>query len=103
MRDQHIHVLNQGDTENQVLAFAAAHPGQIDVTVAKPGLILQPGSVLHWLRATFLWWMASVPSISVVDICAAMLEQVLDGFEKDPLMNEDLARIGQKALTDHKN
>lgn len=44
-----------------------------------------------------------MPSISVVDICAAMLEQVLDGFEKDPLMNDDLARLGQKALSDQQN
>ena len=85
-----------------MLSFAASHPEQIDVSVAKPGLILQPGSVLHWLRATMLWWMASVPSVSVVEISAAMLEQVLDGFEKDPLMNDDLARIGQKALSNNK-
>ena len=45
-----------------------------------------------------LWFMASVPSVSVVDISAAMLSEVLNGFEKDPLTNEDLVRIGQKVL-----
>ena len=82
-----------------MLSFAVSHPNQIDASVAKPGLILQPGSMLHWLRATVLWWIASVPSISVVETSAAMLEQVLDGFEKDTLMNNDLVRIGQKALS----
>ncbi|KAK4944603.1 hypothetical protein LTR10_016037 [Elasticomyces elasticus] len=95
--------LMRGETENQVLAFAGSHPEQIDASVAKPGLILQPGSIFHWLRATLLWWMASVPSISVVEISAAMLEQVMDGFEKDPLMNDDLARIGQKAMSNNRN
>jgi hypothetical protein len=45
---------------------------------------------------------ASLPAISVVEISAAMLDQVVNGFEKDPLMNQDLVRIGQKALSDTK-
>ncbi|KIW66093.1 hypothetical protein PV04_08297 [Phialophora macrospora] len=94
--------LLRGETENQILAFAASHPGQVEVTVAKPGLILEPGNVLHWLRSWLLWFVASLPAISVVDISAAMLDQVVNGFEKDPLMNEDLVRIGQKALSDTK-
>jgi hypothetical protein len=92
----------QGDTENQILAFAASRPGQVEVTVAKPGLILEPGNVLHWLRSWLLWFVASLPAISVVEISAAMLDQVVNGFEKDPLMNQDLVRIGQKALSDTK-
>ncbi|ETI25484.1 hypothetical protein G647_02257 [Cladophialophora carrionii CBS 160.54] len=94
--------LLRGETENQVLAFAASHPGQVEVTVAKPGLILEPGNVLHWLMSWLLWVVVSVPSITVVEIAAAMLDQVINGFEKDPLMNEDLVRIGQKALSETK-
>ena len=69
------------------------------MTVAKPGLILQPGSVADWLKSQLLGVVASLPSISVVEISAAMLEQVVDGFEKDPLTNDDLVRIGKKALS----
>ncbi|EXJ53443.1 uncharacterized protein A1O5_13311 [Cladophialophora psammophila CBS 110553] len=90
--------LMRGETENQVLAFASSHAGEIEATVAKPGLITQPGSILHWLRATMLWFMVSVPSVSVVDISAAMLDQAVNGFEKDPLQNQDLIRIGQRVL-----
>lgn len=39
-----------------------------------------------------------VPNVSVVDVAAAMLDQVVNGFEKDPLMNDDLARIGKGVL-----
>ncbi|OCT47174.1 hypothetical protein CLCR_02569 [Cladophialophora carrionii] len=92
--------LLRGETENQVLAFAASHPGQVEVTVAKPGLILEPGNILHWLKSWLLWVVVSLPSITVVEIAAAMLDQVINGFEKDPLMNEDLVRIGQKALSE---
>ncbi|OAL35032.1 hypothetical protein AYO20_05747 [Fonsecaea nubica] len=90
--------LMRGETENQVLAFVSSHPGKIEATVAKPGLITQPGSIYHWLRSTLLWFVISLPSISVVEIAAAMLDQVVNGFEKDPLMNEDLVRIGQRVL-----
>jgi len=92
----------QGETENQVLSFASSHSGRVEATVAKPGLINQPGNIFHWFRATILWFVASLPNISVVDISAAMLDQVLNGFEKDPLMNDDLVRIGQKALREMK-
>ena len=85
-----------------MLAFASAHPGQTEVSVAKPGLILQPGSVIHWLKATALWFVMSLPSVSVVDISAGMLDQVVNGFEKDPLMNEDLVRLGKKSLSEGK-
>jgi len=50
-----------------------------------------------------LWFMASLPSVGVVEISSAMLEQVMSGFEKDPLMNEDLVRIGQKVSSGGKN
>ncbi|KAJ9610681.1 hypothetical protein H2200_005458 [Cladophialophora chaetospira] len=97
------YTLMRGETENQVVAFAAAHPGQVEVTVAKPGLILQPGNIRHWLSSWILWLLASLPSVGVVGISAAMLEQVINGFEKDPLMNDDLVRIGQKVLSEGKS
>lgn len=51
---------------------------------------------MKWLRATLLWWTVSLPSVGVVEFSAAMLDQVLNGFEKDPLENADLIRIGRK-------
>jgi hypothetical protein len=85
------------------LAFAASHPGEIEATVAKPGLILEPGNWGHWLRSWLLWLVASLPSIGNVEISAAMLDQVLNGFEKDPLVNDDLVRIGRKVLSERES
>jgi len=48
-----------------------------------------------------LYLVASLPSLSVVEMSAAMLDQVLNGFEKDPLTNEDLVRIGRRALDEN--
>jgi hypothetical protein len=91
----------QGATETSVLDYASARP-HVEAAVAKPGLILKPGSIVIWLRATFLYLLASLPSVSVVEMSAALLDQVLDGFEKDPLTNDDLVRIGRRALEETK-
>ncbi|MCJ1392090.1 hypothetical protein MMC18_004957 [Xylographa bjoerkii] len=48
--------------------------------------------------ATILSYTMFVPKIDVRDISAAMLHQVIHGFEKEPLENNDLVRIGRQAL-----
>ena len=90
--------LSQGETENRVLAFAAERKGQVEACVAKPGLITTPGQVLKRMFATVMWYVMGLPSVSVAEIAAAMLHEVVHGFEKEPLGNEDLVRIGQRAL-----
>lgn len=39
-----------------------------------------------------------VPNVGLEEIAAAMLEQAVNGIEKDTLLNEDLVRIGRKVL-----
>lgn len=39
-----------------------------------------------------------VPSIELEEVVAAQLDQILNGFESDTLKNDDLVRIGRKAL-----
>ncbi|KAJ6512996.1 putative nucleoside-diphosphate-sugar epimerase [Mycena sanguinolenta] len=89
--------LMRGETENRVLAFAAEHSSKgFEACVVKPGLITQDAASIaraEQLRATM-----GVPSVTVEEVSAAMLQQVLGGIEKEPLMNEDLVRIGRKAL-----
>jgi len=41
-----------------------------------------------------------VSNISVEELAAALLQQVQDGFEKEPLVNEDLKRIGKRVLAE---
>lgn len=41
-----------------------------------------------------------LPKVDVSEIAATLLEQAVNGIEKDTLLNEDLIRIGQKVLKD---
>ena len=81
-----------------MLAFAAERSGKVEACVAKPGLITAPGQFLKTTMATVMKYTMSVPSIGVTDIAAAMLHEVVNGFEKEPLENDDLVRIGRLAL-----
>jgi hypothetical protein len=56
----------------------------------KPGLIDAPGAEKREIPG--------LPHIDLPDIAAALLDQVVCGFEKDTLSNDDLVRIGQRAL-----
>ncbi|MCJ1451528.1 hypothetical protein MMC28_001867 [Mycoblastus sanguinarius] len=90
--------LMRGETENRVHAFAAEHKGAVETCVAKPGLITAPGQTLRTIVVTVLNYVASVPKIDVAEVSAAMLHEVIHGFEKEPLENDDLVRIGRQAL-----
>ena len=66
--------------------------------MAKPGLIIGPGQTLKKMGATVLKYVMSVPSVGVAEIAAAMLHEIINGFQKEPLENDDLVRIGRQAL-----
>ncbi|OTA52366.1 putative nucleoside-diphosphate-sugar epimerase [Hypoxylon sp. EC38] len=80
----------RGETETKVLALAA-ELGDIEVTVAKPGLITAPGEIMRSVTATVVKLTMGIPSIDVADLATVMLDQVLNGFDKEPLTPEDLA------------
>ena len=90
--------MRQGETENQILSFAAERKRSMEACAAKPGLITTRGQYLKTIFATFLQYVMSVPNIDVSVISAAMLHEVIHGFEKEPLGNDDLVRIGNQAL-----
>lgn len=92
--------LMRGETENRLLAFAAEHKESMEVCVAKPGLITAPGQYLKTIGATVLNVVGVVPNINVSEVSAAMLQQVVEGWEKETLENADLVRIGRQALND---
>ncbi|KAK4693336.1 hypothetical protein P7C71_g4045, partial [Lecanoromycetidae sp. Uapishka_2] len=92
--------LMRGETENRVLAFAAEHKDAVEACVSKPGLITAPGQILKTMSAMVMKSVISVPNVDIREISAAMLNQVVNGFEKEPLENEDLVRIGRKVLED---
>ncbi len=50
------------------------------------------------IMATALSATIALPSITVQALSAAMLDQVLNGFTKEPLENGDLAKLGNEVL-----
>ena len=42
--------------------------------------------------------LVGVPKVEVTEIAATMVDQVVNSFEKDMLLNEDLVRIGSEVL-----
>ena len=76
------------------MAYAAKSPkGSIEVCCARPGMIIEPGKPVPQPPVGI-----PLPSVGLEELAAAMLDQVLHGFEKDPLLNADLVEIGQRAL-----
>lgn len=81
---------NQGEAESRILAFADESNGLVESCITKSGFINAPGKVMPNVPG--------LPLVELQDIAAAMLDQVVNGFEKDTLSNDDLVRIGKKAL-----
>ncbi|KAI1078557.1 NAD(P)-binding protein [Whalleya microplaca] len=90
------YTLMRGETESKVLALASELEG-VDVCVVKPGLIVAPGEVMKSALSTVMHWTLGIPGISVVDLATIMLNQVINGFEKDTLTVNDLDRIEKPA------
>ncbi|RYP89866.1 hypothetical protein DL770_004018 [Monosporascus sp. CRB-9-2] len=82
--------LLRGELETQILAFADQADGAVVSCIAKPGMIAGPGRDLPVVPG--------LPKIELRDFAAALLDQVVNGFEKDTLSNDDMIRIGQSAL-----
>ncbi|KAK6203716.1 hypothetical protein LQW54_008822 [Pestalotiopsis sp. IQ-011] len=89
--------LMRGQTENMVLEYAAKNGWE--AAVAKPGLIIGD-SLLHTVLGGFLRVTNVLPSLLLTEIAAGVLQQVANGFEKEPLMSKDLQRIGRASLED---
>lgn len=81
------------------MAFVAAQPaGSVELGVVKPGIITGHSSGLMSVMTGVLVGLGVVKKVGIQELVAAMLQQVRDGFEKEPLENDDMIRIGQKAL-----
>ena len=70
---------------------------------AKPGIITKPGDFFGSAFATVMKFAGIVPNLPVAEVAAAMLDQVINGFEKEPLQHDDLARIGKRVLSTARN
>lgn len=74
----------------------------IEICVARPGLVMSSAT---WTRAAMAsvfsavnFFTRAIPNVGVDALSAAVLDQVIAGFEKETLSNADLVRLGQAAL-----
>lgn len=80
-----------------VLKIGKESNGAVDVGVAKPGIIVKPGLSLASIAATMGSAFSVLSTVGLEECAAAMLDQAVNGFEKETMLNEDLKRIGQGA------
>jgi len=94
--------LMRGEAESRILDYAKESKGAVEACVAKPGLIGAPGRTGLLMQAvqTVGRSIIGLPKVDVSEIAATLLDQAVKGFDKDTLLNEDLIRIGQKALAE---
>ena len=70
----------------------------MEACVVKPGLITKSGLDARSIGAAALHYTTGTPKIDVGELSAAMLHEVIDGFGKQPIGNDDLVRIGREAM-----
>ncbi|KAH9907826.1 NAD(P)-binding protein [Xylariomycetidae sp. FL2044] len=85
----------RAETENQLVALGAASDG-VEVSCARPGLVTRPGVTLMGAVSFGIRVAYGVPGIYLSDLAAVLLDQVVNGFEKDPLTPVDLGRLAEK-------
>ncbi|CAK5273546.1 unnamed protein product [Mycena citricolor] len=84
--------LMRGDVENAILVFAAGHAG-FEACSVKPAWIVERAKVAESLESAQEkgWEM-----IVLEDCASAMLHVAMNGFEKEPLSNDDLIDIAKR-------
>lgn len=75
---------------------------EVEVQIVRPGMILSSMNSWRILQANMIrasnYVTGAVANIERTDLSAALLSQVVHGFEKDILTNSDLVRIGGAAM-----
>lgn len=70
---------------------------EVEVQIVRPGMILSSINSWRILQANMIrasnYITGAVANIDRTDLSAALLSQVMHGFEKDILSNSDLVRI----------
>ncbi|TVY65643.1 hypothetical protein LSUE1_G006195 [Lachnellula suecica] len=90
------YVLMRGEAENQLHAISMESKGQLESCAAKPGIItaatFTTKSIIALSSKLFMC------SVCVTECAAAMLDQVLNGFTSESLLNDDMVTIGRRVL-----
>lgn len=74
----------------------------IEVQIVRPGMILSSPTFWRALQANLIrassYITSAIINIDRLTLAAALLNQVMHGFEKEILSNADLARIGGRSV-----
>ncbi|KIH87670.1 hypothetical protein SPBR_05245 [Sporothrix brasiliensis 5110] len=97
------YTLMRGETENQVLAYAAEHKPDVEAIIVKPGLITSGRVVQDWIMAPLLGFVAGVPSIPLTVLASVMLDAAINGAKTDTLMHQDMSKIGKELVESGKS
>ncbi|KAK8127037.1 uncharacterized protein PG998_002796 [Apiospora kogelbergensis] len=82
--------LLRGALEAQILDYADQSNNRVVACIAKPGMIHGPGMDVRTVPG--------LPNIELHDIAAALLDQAVNGFQKNTLSNDDMVNMGQRVL-----
>ncbi|KAM0425502.1 hypothetical protein ACHAPT_009291 [Fusarium lateritium] len=89
----------RGQVEAEVLERASQSNGALKACVFKPGLINSANiNILVKGVQGVAQALIGLPHIQRDEMAAALLDQAVNGFEKDTVVNQELVDIGQKAL-----
>ncbi|KAL9090939.1 MAG: hypothetical protein Q9159_001682 [Coniocarpon cinnabarinum] len=92
------YVKMRGAAEIDVIAFANESNGMVEAGCVRPALII--GSKREDVLKKGLQAFPNPQMVAVEEVAAAMLNQSMHGFEKEPLLNDDLCQMGKQALQD---
>ena len=81
-------IICQCEIETELIAYQAKYANKLDVCVARPGRVIDAGKNLDVQQG----------SVEVDVLAAALVDQVVKGFEKDPVENAELAEMGRRVL-----
>lgn len=81
-----------------VIEFGKESQGAVKVNVVKPGLIIEPGNTFKTMAARVGAAISVLDSVRLEECAAAILDQTVNGFEKETIENIDLRRIGKRAF-----
>lgn len=92
----------RGEVETTLAKYAAESNGEVEFAAARSGLITTTGASISKAVAGIVAALGVFKVITAGEISAALISQVVNGIEKDPLGNDDLVRIGRQVLAEWK-
>ncbi len=82
--------------EVELVECAAKSGGKIEVCCVRPGYIIGDRGVPGYTMPDY--GIMDIPTVKREDAVAVMLKQCVEGIEMDPISNDELNRIGEKAV-----